>query len=168
MKGIEYRNHINKNIQNIHYILSGGDVVETNKELIMELDKSKQETIDMAQSSIDSHMKLIETMNNLLLEHGDVIRDYTHYVASDVLDTYDKLVMLRTECIEKYINFFALVFQDNKEFDVSIPTKSLTEKKYADLIAWQDEIKPLKELLKVDENTSDEKADEVLENLKNI
>ena len=140
----------------------------TNKELMNELDKSKQQTIDTIESSINSHKKLLDLLEKVMDDQSEILREYTHYMASDIIETYNKLMMLRTECIEKYINFYATLFQDHKEFDVSIPTKSLTNKKYTDLIAWQDELRPLKEFMELDENTSDEKADEILEKLKNI
>ena len=140
----------------------------TDREILKELEKAKEQTIDIAQTSIDTQKEIMQDYMKMVDKYADASRDYMEYVASDVLATYDKLIMLRTECIDKYINFLAMLFQDNKEFDVSIPTKRLMDKKYGDITAWQDELKPLKELLKFDENTTDKQADELLEVLKNI
>ena len=140
----------------------------SNNEMEKELVNAKQQTIDMANTSIETQKQMMETLNALLDKYADESREYMRYVVSDVIDSYNKLILLRKETIDKYIKLNGILFQDHKEFDVSIPTKSLMEKKYNDISNWQDEIKPLKLLMQLDENTSDEKADEVLDMLRNI
>ena len=70
--------------------------------------------------------------------------------------------------IKSYKSSEIAVIEPRSFSDANQIVKSLMEKKYTDISNWQDEIKPLKLLMQLDENTSDEKADELLDMLRNI
>lgn len=133
-----------------------------------ELEKLTNQSKDIANASLSTQEKLLDSLSGMMDKHSDLIREYVYYVASDVIDSYAKLEMQRKECIDKYIEFYAIMFKDDKNFDISKPMKSLMEKQQEDIAKWKNEVAPLIEFKKVDDKTSDEKANEVLESLMNV
>ena len=137
-------------------------------EFVKEFETIKNETLDVANASLSTQKHMMDSLNVMIAKYGDTVQEYMHYVASDVIDSYAKLELQRKECIDKYINFYAILFQDGNECDISKPIKSLMEKQQEDIAKWQNEVAPLIELKKIDDETSDEKANEVLESFKNL
>ena len=154
---------ISDNIQNIHC----GDIMDEN-ELVNELGKLKDLQNNATNITIKTTKELVDTLNTMIEKHSDVIHEFINYIASDIIDSYSKLEMQRKECIDKYLGLYEIVFQEDSEFEISKPMKSLMEKQQEDIARWQQEVAPLIELKKINENTSDEKANEVLELFKNI
>ena len=134
------------------------------------LDESLKATNEIVGEYAKLNKQTMDNYLNLVEKHGDIIVEYCSYVASDVIDSYNKLMELRKECIDKYINFYTLMFKDEKEMDISKPMKSLLEKKHNDIDAWQKEIAPLHDVLEISkrDSTSDERANEILESLMEI
>ena len=141
---------------------------ETEFNIDDELEKVRKQTIDVANASLNTHKQVIDNFNGMIDEYTDVLQEYIKYVASDIIDSYSKLETQRKECIDKYIKFYEIVFKDGNEVDIIKPIKSLMEKQQEDIARWQNEIAPLLELEKFNDETSDEKANEVLESFKNL
>jgi len=133
-----------------------------------ELEKIREQTFDVANASLNTHKKMIDSFNGMVDEYTGVLQEYIQYVASDIIDSYSKLEIQRKECIDKYINFYEIVFKDGNEVDIIKPMKSLMEKQQEDIARWQSEVAPLLELKKFSDETSNEKANEVLELFKNL
>lgn len=133
-----------------------------------ELEKITNQSKDIANASLNTQKQMMDSLVGMMEKYSDTIQEYIYYVASDVIDSYAKLELQRKECVDKYINFYAIMFQDEKEFDISKPIKSLMEKQQEDIAKYQSEVAPLIELKKIDDNTSDEKANEVLESFMNL
>lgn len=152
------------------------DIVEMVKDTLNEstettkkcIDESLKATEDIANGYMELTHKTMKNHLEFVDKYGDLVVEYLNFVSSDVVDTYNKMIELRKESIDKYINFYSLLFQDEKNVDISKPIKSLLLKQQEDIERWQNEIAPLLELKNINENTSDEKANEVLEMLKNI
>lgn len=132
------------------------------------LDDSLKATNEIVGGYIELNQKTMQNYLNMVEKYGDLVVEYSNYIASDIVDSYNKMIELRKECIDKYINFYSMIFQDEKNVDISKPIKSLLLKQQEDVEKWQKEIAPLLELKNIDENISDEKANEILESLKNI
>lgn len=130
------------------------------------LNQSKNLSSQLTKTTVD----MFNSLDRIVEKDNAYIRRLLLVIISDVIDSYDKLIAQRKECVDKYLEFQSLMFQDDNEFDLSKPTKSLMEKQHNDIDAWQHEIAPLKELIKIvnDDPTSDEKANEIVENLMNI
>lgn len=137
-------------------------------ELVNELGKLKDLQNDATIMTIKTTKELVDSLNEMIGKYGVAIQEFMNYVASDIIDSYSKLEMQRKECIDKYLRLYEIVFQEDSEFEISKPMKSLMEKQQEDIARWQQEVAPLIELKKIDENTSDEKTNEVLELFKNI
>ena len=126
---------------------------------VTELSKSIQ---DMAKQHLQDMYDLTEKFTNESIQLMIIILD-------DIIDSYDKLIQQRKQCIDKDIKLISFVFKD--EIDISKPMKSLIEKQHNDIAEFEKEVAPFKELkeqLLSDEIPSDEKADELLESFKNI
>lgn len=143
-------------------------IVATDKEFERKIEQLQEQAIDMANDSIESQKQFVESYNKLILEYGDVLEDYMSYITSDIIDSYNKLIQLRKETIDKYIGLYTKLFKKDAEFDISKPMKSLLEKQQEDIVKWQKEIEPILELTKCDEKTSDERANEIMDMLRNI
>ena len=124
------------------------------------LKKNIDETIGSYHEVISKYLEIIEKCYD---ENSDLV----FYIMEDVIDSYSKLMQQRKECVDKYLKFYSLS-KIEKDIDVSKPIKSLLEKQQEDIERWQQEIAPLLELTKMNENTSDEKANEVLDMFKNL
>lgn len=132
------------------------------------LDDSLKATKEITNEYKELNQKTMKNYLDLVEKYGDLMVEYSNFVASDIVDSYNKMIELRKECIDKYINFYSMLFKDEKNVDLSQPIKSLLLKQQEDIEKWQKEIAPLLELKNIDENTSDEKANEILESFKNI
>lgn len=140
-------------------------------DIVKALEMAKDQVNQMTDVSIDTNNKLMDEIKKLVLKYGDAVEEFGEYIAEDILDSYEKLIQQRKECVDKYIKFYSLILQDGGEFDISKPIKSLMEKQQADIDAWEQEIIPLLELRKMRkeyEIPTDEKANEVLALFKNI
>ena len=132
------------------------------------LDDSLKATEEIANGYKELTNETMKNYFNMVEKYGDLMVEYSNFVASDIIDSYNKMIELRKECIEKYLNFYSLLFKDERNVDISKPIQSLLLKQQEDIGKWQNEIAPLLELKNINENTSDEKANEVLESFKNI
>lgn len=140
-------------------------------DIVKALEMAKYQVNQMTDVSIDTNNKLMDEIKKLVLKYGDAVEEFGEYIAEDILDSYEKLIQQRKECVDKYIKFYSLILQDGGEFDISKPIKSLMEKQQADIDAWEQEMIPLLELRKMRkeyEIPTDEKANEVLALFKNI
>lgn len=140
-------------------------------DIVKALEMAKDQVNQMTDVSIDTNNKLMDEIKKLVLKYGDAVEEFGEYIAEDILDSYEKLIQQRKECVDKYIKFYSLILQDGGEFDISKPIKSLMEKQQADIDAWEQEMIPLLELRKMRkeyEIPTDEKANEVLALFKNI
>lgn len=140
-------------------------------DILKALEMAKDQVNQMTDVSIDTNNKLMDEIKKLVLKYGDSVEEFGEYIAEDILDSYEKLIQQRKECVDKYIKFYSLILQDGGEFDISKPIKSLMEKQQADIDAWEQEMIPLLELRKMRkeyEIPTDEKANEVLALFKNI
>ena len=140
-------------------------------DIVKALEMAKDQVNQMTDVSIDTNNKLMDEIKKLVLKYGDAVEEFGEYIAEDILDSYEKLIQQRKECVDKYIKFYSLILQDGGEFDISKPIKSLMEKQQADIDAWEQEMIPLLELRKMRkeyEIPTDEKADGVLTLFKNI
>jgi len=140
-------------------------------DIVKALEMAKDQVNQMTDVSIDTNNKLMDEIKKLVLKYGDAVEEFGEYIAEDILDSYEKLIQQRKECVDKYIKFYSLILQDGGEFDISKPIKSLMEKQQADIDAWEQEMIPLLELRKMRkeyEIPTDEKANEVLTLFKNI
>ena len=132
------------------------------------LDESLKATNEISNRYLELNQKTMQNYHDLVEKYADLVVEYSNFVASDIVDSYNKMIELRKECIDKYINFYSMMFKDEKDVDLSKPIKSLLLKQQEDVEKWQKEIAPLLELKNIDDNTSDEKANEILESFKNI
>lgn len=132
------------------------------------LDESLKATNEISNRYLELNQKTMQNYHDLVDKYADLVVEYSNFVASDIVDSYNKMIELRKECIDKYINFYSMMFKDEKDVDLSKPIKSLLLKQQEDVEKWQKEIAPLLELKNIDDNTSDEKANEILESFKNI
>ena len=140
-------------------------------DIVKALEMAKDQVNQMTDVSIDTNNKLMDEIKKLVLKYGDAVEEFGEYIAEDILDSYEKLIQQRKECVDKYIKFYSLILQDGGEFDISKPIKSLMEKQQADIDAWEQEMIPLLELRKMRkeyEIPTDEKANGVLTLFKNI
>lgn len=140
-------------------------------DIVKAIEMAKDQVNQMTDVSIDTNNKLMDEIKKLVLKYGDAVEEFGEYIAEDILDSYEKLIQQRKECVDKYIKFYSLILQDGGEFDISKPIKSLMEKQQADIDAWEQEMIPLLELRKMRkeyEIPTDEKANEVLTLFKNI
>lgn len=140
-------------------------------DIVKALEMAKDQVNQMTDVSIDTNNKLMDEIKKLVLKYGDAVEEFGEYIAEDILDSYEKLIQQRKECVDKYIKFYSLILQDGGEFDISKPIKSLMEKQQANIDAWEQEMIPLLELRKMRkeyEIPTDEKANEVLALFKNI
>lgn len=132
------------------------------------LDESLKATNEVIQEYSKVNNQIMEQYIDLIDEHANVIIEYISFVSSDIVESYKKMIELRKECIDKYINFYSLLFRKEQDIDISKPIKSLLKNQQEDIERWNQELMPLLELAKINENTSDEKANEVLDMFKNI
>lgn len=140
-------------------------------DIVKALEMAKDQVNQMTDVSIDTNNKLMDEIKKLVLKYGDAVEEFGEYIAEDILDSYEKLIQQRKECVDKYIKFYSLILQDGGEFDISKPIKSLMEKQQANIDAWEQEMIPLLELRKMRkeyEIPTDEKANGVLALFKNI
>lgn len=157
-------------------IMANEDVVNMVKDTLNEsltttkecLDDSLKATEEIANGYKELTNETMKNYFNMVEKYGDLMVEYYNFVASDIIDSYNKMIELRKESIEKYLNFYSLLFKDERNVDISKPIQSLLLKQQEDIVKWQNEIAPLLELKNINENTSDEKANEVLELFKNI
>lgn len=120
---------------------------------------------------VDLNDQFVQSLKDIVMKYGNVVEDFGEYIASDILDSYEKLIQQRKECIDKYIKFYSLILQDGGEFDISNPIKSLMEKQQSNIDEWQQEMIPLIELRKMRKKYDippDEKANDVIELFKNM
>ena len=96
-----------------------------------------------------------DALVRLKLKQGKIEKDFLEYVASDIIDSYNKLMEQRSVCIDKFTKFFAL-FEDAKE-DVGIDElyKHLFHTKEVEFDIWKAEMKYFVELKKSSENYSE-------------
>lgn len=140
-------------------------------DIVKAIEMAKDQVNQMTDVSIDTNNRLMDEIKKLVLKYGDAVEEFGEYIAEDILDSYEKLIQQRKECVDKYIKFYSLILQDGGEFDISKPIKSLMEKQQANIDAWEQEMIPLLELRKMRkeyEIPTDEKANEVLALFKNI
>ena len=141
-------------------IMENEDVVNIVKDTLNESLATTKECIDdslKASEEIANGYKELtnETMKNYLNmveKYGDLMVEYSNFVASDIVDSYNKMIELRKECIDKYINFYSMIFKDEKNVDLSQPIKSLLLKQQEDVARWEKEIAPLLELKNISFN----------------
>ena len=141
------------------------------EDIVKKLEMVKDQVNLMTDVSIDSNNKLMNEIEKLVLKYGNAVEEFGDYIATDVLDSYEKLIQQRKECIDKYIKFYSVILQDGNEFDISKPIQSLMEKQQKNIDAWQQEMIPLIELMKMRKEydiPTDEKANEVIALFKNI
>ena len=120
---------------------------------VNELSKSIQ---DMAKQHIQDMYDLTEKYTNESIQLMVIILD-------DIIDSYDKLIQIRTQCIDKDIKVISFLFKD--EIDISKPMKSLIEKQHNDIAAFEKEVAPFKELreqLLSDTIPSEDEMDKIL------
>ena len=115
-------------------------------ELVNELGKLKDLQNDATIMTIKTTKELVDSLNEMIGKYGVAIQEFMNYVASDIIDSYSKLEMQRKECIDKYLRLYEIVFQEDSEFEISKPMKSLMEKQQEDIARWQQEVAPLIEL----------------------
>ena len=140
-------------------------------DIVKAIEMAKDQVNQMTDVSIDTNNRLMDEIKKLVLKYGDAVEEFGEYIAEDILDSYEKLIQQRKECVDKYIKFYSLILQDGGEFDISKPIKSLMEKQQANIDAWEQEMIPLLELRKMRkeyEIPTDEKANGVLTLFKNI
>lgn len=111
----------------------------------------------------------VDGLDRLMNKHADDLKQLMDYILKDLIDSYDKLIAQRSECIDKYIKFLTFALQDER--DINKPIQSLMDLKHNDIVGFQDEVAPIKEFKNVmlsDTIPSDEDAEKLLAILKNI
>lgn len=136
--------HLSKNIQNIQY-KSTGDIMD-NEDL----------------------KEFVDTLDRIMDKHADDLQQLMEYVFEDLIDSYDKLIAQRKECVDKYIKFISFALQDER--DINKPIQALMEKQHNDVDKFEKEIAPIKEFqdMLFAENTSEDQLKEVVATIKNI
>lgn len=144
--------------------------MENEKKFESEMENLLNQSKNLSSQLTKSTLDMFNSFDKIVEKDNAYIRKLLLIIMSDVVDSYDKLIAQRKECIDKYVGIYSLLFQDDKEIDLSKPVKSLMEKQHNDIDAWQKEIAPLIELKKcgLDESTSDEKANEIIASLMNV
>ena len=75
--------------------------------------------------------------------------EFAEYIMSDVLDSYDKLIQQRKECVDKYIRFCSIILQDGDAKDVKNIAHTLKVMEQTNIDEWEQEMKPLLEYRKL-------------------
>lgn len=111
--------------------------------------------------------KLKATYVEMILDCYEKFGDLSLYLIQDLINSYDKLILQRNECIAKYLKVLELM-KDDDEVNIIKPMQSLIEKKHNDVAEWEQEIAPLVELLEIGENGTDEQVNAIVEKLQSI
>ena len=89
------------------------------------------------------------------LNEAKIERTLFDYVTKDILDSYDKLIAQRKECVEKYINYYKIFLGNDEDIDIVELYKSISYKQEQEIKYWNKEIKPIKEIKKESDSFSD-------------
>ena len=81
---------------------------------------------------------------------------FIEYFASDIIDSYNKLMQQRNECINKYTKFFATFGNDAGDVSIDEIYKHLFHTKEVEFDIWKSEMEYFVELKKDCENVNDE------------
>ncbi|MBR2651739.1 hypothetical protein IKD48_03030, partial [bacterium] len=68
------------------------------------------------------------------------------YVSSDIIDSYEKLIQQRKECIDKYSKFYTLFLSDVEEIDIIENYKLMMKKQNNEIATWNKELNAIKEM----------------------
>lgn len=101
--------------------------------------------------------------------HSKDLQQLFNFIIDDMVKTYDDLIAQRNDCIDKYIKVISIILQDEK--DISKPIQSMVEKKHANANELKKEIAPLiefQELMLSEDDPSDEDAQQIIDNFKNL
>lgn len=104
---------------------------------------------------------------NMKLKEMKIEQNFAEYIASDIIDSYNKLMEQRKETIDKFMKFFN-IFTDARE-DVKIDElyKHFFDIKDVEFNIWKSEMNYFVELKKECENCSDEDMEKNIRELFN-
>ena len=78
-------------------------------DIVKALEMAKDQVNQMTDVSIDTNNKLMDEIKKLVLKYGDAVEEFGEYIAEDILDSYEKLIQQRKECVDKYIKFYSQI-----------------------------------------------------------
>lgn len=89
------------------------------------------------------------------LNEAKIERTLLDYVTKDIVDSYDKLIAQRKECVDKFINYYKIFLGNDEDIDIVEIYKSISYKQEQEIKYWNKEIKPIKDMKKESDNFSD-------------
>lgn len=100
---------------------------------------------------------------SLKMQQFKVEKKFIDYVISDIIDSYNKLMEQRKECIEKHTNFFKLF--DNVGKDIGIVYKYLYETKEVEFDVWKKEVKFFVDIQKENAESTEKEMEEYVRSI---
>ena len=114
--------------------------------------------------------ELITDFFEIIDKHVEHEREIIQILIQEYIKAYETLIAQRKATINNLINIIAILFKDEKDSDVTKPTKSLMEKQQQDVDKYQQEMQLLVELQDA-LNNAQENNDvpmEIFDKIKNI
>ena len=116
--------------------------------------------ITLNKESVDAEIDyMAKSLNDGLirmkLNEAKIERTLLDYVTKDIVDSYDKLIAQRKECVDKFINYYKIFLGNDADVDIVEIYKSISYKQEQEIKYWNKEIKPIKDIKKESDNFSD-------------
>ncbi len=89
-------------------------------------------------------------------------KNFMDYVVSDIIDSYNKLIAQRKECIDKYSKFYSLFLSDDDDIDILKNYKTMLKLQNKEITQWNHELRAIKEIKKTLDEYDDAEIEQEL------
>ena len=110
----------------------------------------------------DAAQMIVDKLVDMKMQETKVEKELFEFLSSDIIDSYNQLIQLRKNCIEKYSKFYSLFFDNYDEIDVFENYKLMLEKQNNEINEWNKELNAMKELVKIFNEFDDKEFEQEL------
>ena len=130
------------------------------------------ETVDEFEQAMEEiakqHRKEMQDgLVDLKLKEWKIEQQFVEYFASDIIDSYKKLMKQRKECIDKFTKFFATFGNDIGDVNIDELYKTIYNSKEVEFDVWKSEMQFFIDVKKDCENCTDEDLENDIRNVFN-
>lgn len=108
-----------------------------------------------------------DALVNMKLKEMKIEQKFAEYIASDIIDSYNKLMEQRKETIDKFMKFFNIFVDAREDVKIDELYNHFFDSKDVEFDIWKSEMKYFVELKKECENCNDKELEKDIRDIFN-